>query len=196
MGTSSLRVTENGLNALMERAKTLAQKRFVKVGILEAGQGRTSVRRGREARVSRDKEGNITGVRGGIAGATTARSSPTVSRGEGLSNTALAVIHEFGLPQRHIPSRPFLRSTFDAKRKEWGALLQRMAPLVLAGKLSEVQALELLGQRASADVKLRITTGGNFASNAPSTIEKKGSSRPLMDTGRLVQSISYSVQEP
>ena len=64
-------------------------------------------------------------------------------RGDGVDNIALAVIHEFGVPQENIPSRPFLRSTFDAKRKDWNALLSRMALGVLRGKLTVEQALGL-----------------------------------------------------
>lgn len=120
----------------------------------------------------------------------------TAPRGDGVDNVALAVIHEFGVPQKNIPSRPFLRSTFDAKKGDWNNLLSRMALGVLRGKLTVEQALGLLGQRASADVKLRITSGNNFVPNAPRTIAAKGSSRPLIDTVRLVNSISYVVVTP
>jgi hypothetical protein len=113
-----------------------------------------------------------------------------------VDTIALAVIHEFGVPQRRIPARPFLRSTFDAKKSAWNSLLSRMALGVVRGKLTVEQALGLLGQRAAADVKLRITTGSNFVPNAPMTIARKGSSRPLVDTGRLVASISYVVVTP
>jgi phage gpG-like protein len=193
MARTRLVIKDKGLSQLLKMREQLSRKPYVKVGVLGAAEGRTSVRRGREARVSKDKEGRITGARGGVAGTTTTRTSPTTSRGEGLDNVALAVIHEFGVPQKRIPSRPFLRSTFDAKRDDWRRLLERMAPQVLRGKLSVEQALGLLGQRASADVKRRITTGSNFVPNAPITIARKGSSRPLIDTGRLMNSISYVV---
>lgn len=112
-----------------------------------------------------------------------------------IDNVGLAVVHEFGVPSKGIPSRPFLRSTFDAKKDDWNKLLARMVVQALAGKLTVHQALGLLGQRAAADVKRRITSGNNFVPNAPATIARKGSSRPLVDTGRLLGSISYEVKE-
>ena len=41
-------------------------------------------------------------------------------------------------------------------------------------------------------MKLKFTDG-TLTPNAPSTIKKKGSSRPLIDTGQLRQSISNKV---
>ncbi|MFZ5440466.1 MAG: hypothetical protein ACOZQL_10680 [Myxococcota bacterium] len=117
----------------------------------------------------------------------------TAVRDLGLDNVALAVTHEFGVPGR-IPSRPFLRSTFDLKRDDWGNLLARLITKALKGSITVEQVLGLIGQRASADVRNRITVGTSpFVPNAPFTIAQKGSSRPLVDTGRLVQSISYQV---
>ena len=38
-------------------------------------------------------------------------------------------------------------------------------------------------------------TNGNWKPNAPLTIELKGSSHPLIDTGQMRQSITYVVEE-
>ena len=35
---------------------------------------------------------------------------------------------------------------------------------------------------------------GSFVPNAPSTIRKKGSDKPLIDTGRLRQSVNYHIK--
>lgn len=172
MSRNRLTMKGDGLKRLREMMRELGRKPHVKVGVMGNVDGRSSGSKTRRE-----------------AGAT-------------IDNVALAVIHEYGLPkgswkknpEMFIPPRPFLRSTFDAKKSEWNALLMRMAPLVLAGKLTVEQALELLGQRASADVRRRITSGSNFTPNAPSTIRRKGSSRPLVDTGQLVNSISYVVE--
>lgn len=126
------------------------------------------------------KVGVLTGVRASASG-------------KGLANVELAAIHEFGAPRAGIPSRPFLRSTFDAKKAEWNSLMARLVAKVVAGHLSVVDALELVGQRAAGDVRNRITAGGNFVPNKPATIRRKGSSKPLIDSARLLQSISHQV---
>lgn len=115
------------------------------------------------------------------------------AKGRPLTNVELATIHEFGAPAAGIPSRPFLRSTFDAKKAEWNRLMARLITKVVAGHLDVVAALELVGQRAAGDVRNRITQGGNFVPNKPATIRRKGSSKPLIDSARLLQSISHQV---
>ena len=196
MARSKLTITDRGLNRLKKMSEELARKPYVKVGVLAGGAVSVKRVKARPARQKKNKRGEVVGILAARQASTTV-TSPTISRAGGeIDNVALAVIHEFGVPQKNIPSRPFLRSTFDAKKTEWNALLSRMALGVLRGKLTVEQALGLLGQRASADVKLRITTGNNFVPNAPRTIAAKGSSRPLIDTGRLVNSISYQVVTP
>lgn len=38
-------------------------------------------------------------------------------------------------------------------------------------------------------------TDGDFAPNAESTIRQKGSSKPLIDSGRMRQSVNYVIQK-
>jgi hypothetical protein len=113
------------------------------------------------------------------------------SRGDGeLTNAQLAVIHEFGTG--HIPERSFLRRTFDMKKQEWFKVLVKLMKSKTA-KSGDV--LALMGERMKSDIKRQITTGAGIPPpNAPATIAAKGSSRPLVDTGRLVGSIDYNVR--
>lgn len=126
-------------------------------------------------------------VRVGVLGNTAPRD------GKGLDNAELALVMEFGTRNGRIPARPFLGGTAERKNGEWLALLGKAIPKVLEGKLTIERALALVGERAAADVKRTITSSEGLAANAPSTIRRKGSSRPLIDTGRLLQSISYDV---
>lgn len=120
-------------------------------------------------------------------------------RRDGLSNVEIAIINEFREsvgPDGVGPARSFLRSTYDAKRHDWEKLLERVLVLVIKGKLELKEALELVGQRASADVRNRILHGAGIPPpNAQSTIDRKGSSRPLVDSSQMVNSISYQVKE-
>lgn len=114
----------------------------------------------------------------------------------GISMVELAAIHEFGTADGHVLERSFLRSTFRAQIDAWKAFAKRLLKGVVGGKMPIAQALGLLGQRAAADVKKRITTGAGIPPLlAKSTVSRKGSSRPLVDTGALLNSITYVVQE-
>lgn len=105
----------------------------------------------------------------------------------------IAMIHEYGAPKAKIPERSFIRSTFRNKRSELAALQARICALVLAGKLDEKKAMALIGAWSVGAIKATITKDGNLAPLAASTIAAKGSSRPLVDTSQLVNSITFVV---
>lgn len=108
-----------------------------------------------------------------------------------LGNVDLAIVLHFGDSLNNIPGRPFLAMAWDRYLPQWKAILQRGSAAYLKGKLTLKQVFDLVGQRASADVRNLILRGAGVPPpNSPLTIARKGSSRPLVDTGRLVQSIS------
>jgi hypothetical protein len=118
----------------------------------------------------------------------------SLTSGRGTENITIAIIHEFGAPRAGIPSRSFLRSTASKKREEWLKMLERVLVLVVKEKLELEDALKLVGERAAADVRRAITSGPGIPPPLKAaTIRAKGSSRPLVDTGQLVRSISYEV---
>lgn len=101
--------------------------------------------------------------------------------------------NEYGT--RHIPSRSFMRSTFDKHRRKYEQLMQKGYDQALAGVIPLRRALTVLGVVAMGDIKLTIT---NLRSprNAPATIRKKGSSNPLIDTGTMRNAVSYEIRSP
>ncbi len=109
-----------------------------------------------------------------------------------LSNVALASIHEFGAPLAGIPERSFVRSTFDAKNKTWTRLIASLAKKIYGATPQGPQrVLGLVGEKAKSDMQNTINRG-----IAPplkqETIDRKGSSKPLIDTGQLKQSITWA----
>ena len=102
----------------------------------------------------------------------------------------VAAQHEFGAGR--IPQRSFIRGTVEAKGAEIADLQVSLAGLVLKGKIEPDQALEQLGAKVVGMVQTRIAAGIAPALH-PDTIEKKGSSTPLIDTGQLRSSITYRV---
>jgi hypothetical protein len=113
---------------------------------------------------------------------------------DGFDLVALAATQEYGSIDGHTPSRPFLRSTFRGPPQWLVLTTSKLAKPVLEGKLDIDRALGLLGAVAATKVKETITSGAGVPPpNAPSTIAKKGSDRPLVDTGRLLNSISWRV---
>lgn len=115
----------------------------------------------------------------------------------GLSMAELAAVHEFGTIDGHIPARSFLRGTFERRRNDMVNMCSRVARMLLNDKIEIEKALEILGAWGAAAVKdtirKRLTTGPEPQENAPSTIAAKGSSTPLVDTGALINAITWVV---
>ena len=113
---------------------------------------------------------------------------------DGTSVITVGIVNEFGAPGAGIPMRSFLRSAIAENDAEIRKGLRRVARAAQDGAIQERQALALLGQMAASLVQAKIVDGP-FEPNAPSTISRKGSSSPLIDTGLLRASITYEVVE-
>lgn len=114
----------------------------------------------------------------------------------GGRNAELAVIHEYGAPEANIPERSFIRRTFansevvDAKNKMCAGLMKK----IVEEDMSVGQALGQLGAFGAAQVKNTIVSGDGVPPPLKeATIARKGSSRPLVDTGQMLNSITWQV---
>lgn len=105
----------------------------------------------------------------------------------------VATIHEFGAPAANIPARSFLRATVDEQSSSIRADQHKLAIAVLSGKLDMRRALDQLGARVAAKIQQKIARGIEPALQ-PRTIARKGSSKPLVDTGQLRQSVTWEVE--
>ena len=93
-----------------------------------------------------------------------------------------------------IPSRSFIRDWVDGNRKRAQGILKKLLQRVIAGELTEDAALEQFGAWAKGEIQTRIARGVP-PPNAASTVKRKGSSTPLIDTGILRSSIDYEVRK-
>lgn len=117
----------------------------------------------------------------------------TDARSEGSSNATIYAANEFGVPSKGIPERSSLRSTIDTRQREYTALGAHLADRVGRGELTARQAHEILGLRIVADIKRAIQQGVP-PPNKPATVKAKGSSKTLIDSGQMVNSITNEVR--
>ncbi|WP_294966417.1 hypothetical protein [uncultured Gilliamella sp.] len=113
---------------------------------------------------------------------------------EGITNAELAMIHEFGVPERGIPERSFMRSTASEESNNLGQLSKQVLNECLAGNISPYDAYATIGAYFQGRIVEKITDG-EFEPNNENTVKRKGSSKPLIDTGQLRASITYEVRE-
>lgn len=110
---------------------------------------------------------------------------------EPLTVLDVAEWNEFGLG---VPERSFIRAWFDGAQAEGKIFIRKMLLQVVAGRFTPEQAYELIGLRFVGQMQQRIADGIE-PPNAASTIAKKGSSKPLIDTGQLRSSITYVIEK-
>lgn len=104
-----------------------------------------------------------------------------------LQTAAVATSHEFGLG---VPPRPMLRPVHDQNLLRYRALIRNLFGRVVWGSLSIEGALVVIGSRIEADVKRWITSGPHEPLSDV-TIQRKGSSRPLIDTGVMRDQVQF-----
>lgn len=107
----------------------------------------------------------------------------------GVDMVDIAIYNEFGTSR--IPARPFIRDAAEKYRQDVGTTMEHLARRVENGASPDT-ALHSLGQWYQARQQEHIRSG-EFKPNAPATIKRKGSSVPLIDKGRLVNSVRYEV---
>ena len=89
-----------------------------------------------------------------------------------------------------IPERSFLRTGHDKNAKRIIEQTERALSQVLAGKMSIDDMLDLYGQQMATAIKTYMRDL-KTPPNHPHTIEQKGSSNPLIDTGNMLESITW-----
>lgn len=109
---------------------------------------------------------------------------------ENLTVADVAAINEFGLG---VPARPFMRLTFEQRAGDLQKLGRGLEQRVLQGSMTVTNALLIMGADAVGKVRATIDSGV-APPNAPSTIARKGSSKPLVNFGQLKGSITSEVR--
>lgn len=135
----------------------------------------------------------------------------------GMTNAALAYIHDQGMPEQNIPQREFMRPGIEDIQDEVTRRLKGMAKTAITETEDRMaQQATSLGLRAASSIKARINEGippplaestlaararkgrkgakdelqSRREGNPPST----ASAKPLIDSGQLRNSITYVIR--
>lgn len=117
----------------------------------------------------------------------------TYSTGEKVEK--VAVWMEFGADEFDVnyPARPFFRVAFDTNIEKLKKLYKKRVDLIMVGSGTAEALGHELGKYMVQKIKAVIETG-EFAALAESTIKRKGSDKPLIDTKALLTSIRYRIE--
>lgn len=110
-----------------------------------------------------------------------------------------AYLHHNGLhlknstTQIKIPERAFLRNGYDEKKDEVVSKSEKVLGDVVGGTMSADVFLQMVGLMLSTGIKT-YARNLNSPANHPYTVERKGSSNPLVDSGSMIGAIDYKVE--
>lgn len=91
-----------------------------------------------------------------------------------------------------VPKRPFLSGTFIRKfETSWFELAKVEISKLGVGEMTAHEVMNSMGRQMARDVQASIAAMKSPA-NAPATVERKGKDNPLIDTGALYRSISWT----
>lgn len=115
--------------------------------------------------------------------------------GGGKTILEIGAIHEYGLGD--VPERSFLRTPFLMRQGEITARIGKEWERVSAGKSDAETALGRIGALGTNICKGAFTSQGygTWQPIKPATIKAKGSSKTLIDTGTLRNSITWQVNQ-
>ena len=111
----------------------------------------------------------------------------------GKSMPQIAAENEFGT--RTIPARPFMRTSFDENRDRINNVIANEYDKIIDGESTVKRSLNLIGQFGTRLIQEKIRSIVS-PPNSPRTIAAKGSSKPLIDFGQMVQSVRHKVVIP
>lgn len=112
--------------------------------------------------------------------------------GEGASIAEYGAANEYGT--EHIPSRPFMRAAFDENVADITRDMQRQYGAVIRGERTADGALTVIGQKQADRTKNTITGRDFLPRLSQATIDRKGSTKTLVDTGAMVNAVQISVR--
>ena len=111
---------------------------------------------------------------------------------DGVDMCEIAAFNELGTES--IPSRPFLRNSVDNHMNEICKALGAWTLGIVEGRMQPHELMSNLGMLMKGLIQEEIVKG-KYVPNAPATIRRKGSDRPLVDTGLMRDSVNYQIVE-
>lgn len=109
---------------------------------------------------------------------------------DGVDICDIAAFNELGTV--HIPSRPFLRNSVDNNMDKISDNMEAWCNKVLHGEMQAHELMTNMGMLMKGLIQEEIVKG-NFEPNKPATIQKKGSDKPLIDSGIMRESVNYQI---
>lgn len=118
---------------------------------------------------------------------------PTSRYPDGKPVAGVAVVQEFGSVSRRIPPRPTFGPAVEGSRQMQRDAIAAAVRRAVSGRQTVEQGLEQLGAAVVGEVQKAISELDS-PPLAESTIRSKAHNKPLIDSGMMLQSVTYVVE--
>ena len=108
----------------------------------------------------------------------------------GASIIDVAIWNNYGMG---VPARPFMDLARGKMQELYRVEMAKLAENIRAGNINIERTLNAIGMKAAEEVRKAIFDGG-WAPNDPETARRKGSDRPLVDTGEMARRATHHVR--
>lgn len=128
-----------------------------------------------------------------VAGSKKVDGKKVLGKSAGVIENGKYVVLFYLLDHVRIPARPFLRKAFYDNQRKYRRLVKVGIDEIIYDDKTGHDLLVKLGKTGVSDVRESIVRWTK-PSNAPLTIDnKRGQNNPLVDTGRLIKSVTYKI---
>lgn len=128
-----------------------------------------------------------------VAGSKKVNGKKVLGKSAGITENGKYVVLFYLLDHVRIPARPFLRKAFYDNQRKYRRLVKVGIDEIIYDDKTGHDLLVKLGKTGVSDVRESIVRWTK-PSNAPLTIDnKRGQNNPLVDTGRLIKSVTYKI---
>lgn len=179
----------------LEQVNKRLRERYIKVGLPSGGKVMAGeIGAGKAARAELGASGvKDRGRLGRVESAARSFSKDAEDQTKTMADLAyIAAVHEYGSRKKNIPERSFLRTAIDENRDKIFRLCVRMEKLATDGKMNVEDVFKTLGIAIVDMVKKKISTITE-PELKQKTIDRKHSSKPLIDTGQMRNSMQFKV---
>lgn len=128
-----------------------------------------------------------------VAGSKKVNGKKALGKSAGIIENGKYVVLFYLLDHVRIPARPFLRKAFYDNQRKYRRLVKVGIDEIVYDDKTGHDLLVKLGKAGVSDVRESIRRWTK-PGNAPLTIDnKRGTNNPLVDTGRLIKSVTYKI---
>ena len=109
----------------------------------------------------------------------------------GITNAQLGALHHYGSDEAGVPARPWLDIGVAQGNEEYISIVEEEASKDDGDLEMALEKIGLIAAGRAREFMINLST----PPNSQDTIDAKGSSNPLIDTGALMQSVHHKVSD-